>query len=116
MWQFFLSEWQGRNDKVISFATHEKKGTRGFIERRKHRSPYRELCGQRIGFVDLEVCDRQWLVGQLALVPFGSLSLQTVLAHLWVQRCVFSIAIVWCVLVGHQGDMGGVRTHVVGRS
>ena len=50
------------------------------------------------------------------LVLFGSLSFVTVLAHLLVWRCVFSIAIVWCALVGHQGDMGGVGTHVVGRS
>ena len=94
----------------------KKKGTRGFIGRRKHRVPYRESCGWRVGFVGLEVCDRQWLVGQLVLVHFGSLSFLTVLARLLVQQHVFSIAIVGCVLVGHQGDMAGVRIHVVGRS
>ncbi len=54
-----------------------------------------------------------WSIGVGA---FGILSFLSFLAHLLVRRRVFSIAIVWCVLVGHQGDMGGVRTHVVGRS
>ena len=90
-------------------------GTLDFIERRKRCVPYHKLCRWRVGFVGLEVCDRRWLVGQLALVPFGSLSFLKVLARLWVRRRVFSIVIVWCVLVDHQGDMGGVKTCVVER-